>query len=107
MRPSYFLLAVTSCFVAYSSISQAGSVHLDTFDCGQNKITLGMTTAQLKAQCDPIKKPSFIKKKNRPSPNAADKVDAFEQWLYKAKGRDDTYVLLKNGKVVRIFSTKK
>ena len=92
-----------------SSNLWAGSVvDYETLNCGDNEIEIGMKMNEIKSGCGPNWEPAFISKHDRPAlrKDNADgkKMDHFEKWIYRAAGKADTHVLLKNGEVIRIFS---
>ena len=87
----------------------AGSADLERLACGNKAIEIGMSSTEIQTNCGTSWQPSFTVKTTRPGLHA-DKDgqvpdDHFEKRMYKAAGKSDTHVLLKNGEVIRIFTT--
>lgn len=91
-----------------AGIAAAETVDLTSYRCGQNAIKIGMTPNQIQSQCGAEKEPVFISKHSRPALHASaddqNKNDYFEKWMYSDEGQGATHVLLKNGKVIKIFT---
>ncbi|MCX4188104.1 DUF2845 domain-containing protein [Methylophaga sp. OBS4] len=88
----------------------AGSItDLTELNCGNKAIQIGMSPQDIKTICGRNWEPAFISKHIRPALHADEdgKVsnDYFEKWMYKAADKSDAHVLLKNGEVIRIFTT--
>lgn len=99
----FMLVAVTG----WSHIAVAGSADLSSLACGNQAIELGMSPEQIKSTCGQHWEPAFISKHERPALGADDgSSDHFEKWMYKEAGKKDTHVVIKNGEVVRIFTTR-
>jgi hypothetical protein len=101
------IIAITALMMSGSL--WAGSVDLSSFNCGSKAIEIGMSPADIKASCGQNWEPAFISKHTRPALHADEEGevsnDYFEKWMYKAADMSDTHVLLKNGEVIRIFTT--
>jgi hypothetical protein len=102
---------VTTTFLFFTALSWAGCtwsgsvVDLTGFDCGTGTIEIGMSPEDIKRSCGNNCEPVFVSKHERPALKG-DAMDHFEKWLYKAAaGQNETHVLLKNGEVIRIFTT--
>lgn len=92
------------------SVSFAGSLEMESYQCGKKAIEVGMTIEEIQIVCGGYTSPFYISKHVRPSLHAAEDGstpdDLFEKWMYKTAGQNDTHVLIKNGVVVRIFTTQ-
>jgi hypothetical protein len=100
---------LTAIALLTTSVSMAGSLEMESFQCGKNAIEVGMTVDEVKTVCASYV-PSYISKHARPALRAAKDGstpdDLFEKWMYKTAGSNDTHVLIKNGVVVRIFTNQ-
>ncbi len=109
MRSFWFGLAALG--LSFSGFAQAGSSqYLDSYSCGKAAIEIGMKIDQIKHLCGQSWKPSNVVRSVRPALKVGkDGVrleDNFEKWMFKTLRNGSTHVLLKNGEVIRIFTTK-
>lgn len=95
------------------------SVHADTselssYRCGNNLIKKGMTPADIEDTCGRRGEPDRVFRKDvqkadpylRYSDGTMPVVtEQYVYWVYEPYGKFDTYVVFKNGRVVRIYST--
>lgn len=98
------MMLFTSCAATTSAF--ADSTDLTAFNCGQHNITIGMSPSDIKQNCS--QQPAFVNLSKRPAlKQPADgtlKQDVFEKWMYSSAGQPATHVLIKNDKVIRIFT---
>lgn len=88
--------------------AHAGSTSTEMMPCGSNKITLGMTPDEIIDTCGQAGEPSMVTEHVRPAvgDNAEHDTDVFEKWLYPmGDNRGNSHVVIKNGEVVKIFTT--
>lgn len=97
------ILIITGLFLTQMTVVHA--TEQKQFSCGKAKIELGMTPEQIKLVCGKSWKPSYISEHHRPSLKEDKKMDHFIKWMYKTGTKTATHILIKNGKVVRIFQT--
>lgn len=106
MRLKAMLLLVMAA-TGWHGLAVAGSTDLSSLACGEKAIKLGMSPQDIKSTCGQNWKPAYISKHKRPAVGADDgSNDLFEKWMYKAAGKKDTHVVIKNGEVVRIFTVR-
>lgn len=105
MRFISIIVALTA--LSWMSNATAGSTDLSSLPCGTQAIKLGMSPEDIRTTCGQQWEPAFISKHTRPALGADDgSSDYFEKWMYKTADKKDTHVILKNGEVVRIFTTR-
>lgn len=97
------ILQVSALLLGSMSLAQATDIK--EFDCGYGVVKPNMTPEQIKLACGSNWVPSYISEHERPSAKDKSKTDYFEKWMYKHTRSEATHVLLKNGRVVRIFTT--
>lgn len=87
---------------------------LDSYRCGNKLIKLGMTAQDIFNTCGASGEPSrtFTKEEQKANPYARYSdgtmpvhTDHYDYWLYEPYGKFDTYVVFRNGRVIRIYST--
>ncbi len=105
----FFLLA----FLPFST-AFADNKELNSYRCGNKLIQLGMTQQDIFNTCGPNGEPSKVLTKDVNKANPYERysdgtmpvyTDQYVYWLYEPYGKYDTYVVFKNGRVVRIYST--
>ncbi|WP_289282257.1 MULTISPECIES: DUF2845 domain-containing protein [unclassified Methylophaga] len=109
MRLFWFSLAALG--LGFSGVSHAGSSeYLDSYSCGKSAIEIGMNIDEIKLMCGQTWQPSNVVKSVRPALEVGKDgerlQDNFEKWMFKTVSDGSTHVLLKNGEVIRIFTTQ-
>lgn len=98
------LLSVMSVSVHAGSMSTS----TDAMPCGSNAVTLGMTPEEIINTCGQKGEPAMVTEHVRPAvgEDVEHTEDVFEKWLYPTSDRrGNTHVVIKNGEVVKIFTT--
>lgn len=89
--------------------AHAGGNSAEVMPCGSNQITLGMTPDEIIDTCGKAGEPAMVTEHVRPAlgENVSENAeDVFEKWLYPTTDRrGNTHVVIKNGEVVKIFTT--
>ncbi|HET8806750.1 MAG TPA: hypothetical protein VFM76_00050 [Methylophaga sp.] len=100
-----YIFSGLTLLLSSSIVFAGGSKEVESVSCGiSSAIEVGMTPADVKSQCGKSWEPSYISEHIRPSSNGDE--DVFHKWLVHPKGLPETHVLLKNGEVVRIFTSQ-
>ncbi len=95
-------------FTVLAFSAHAGSTSTESMPCGSNQITLGMTPTEIINTCGEAGEPSMVTEHIRPAlgDSAENDEDVFEKWLYPMNDRrGNSHVVIKNGEVVKIFTT--
>lgn len=107
----FFCLASIALGLSFTGLAHAGSSqYLDHYSCGKSAIEVGMDVDQIMHVCGENWQPSNVVKSVRPALKVGKDgerlQDNFEKWMFKTMSKGSTHVLLKNGKVIRIFTTQ-
>lgn len=96
-------------FSTLTASAYAGSTSTEIMPCGSNQITLGMTPDEIIDTCGKAGEPAMVTEHVRPAlgENVSKTAeDVFEKWLYPTDdNRGNAHVVIKNGEVVKIFTT--
>lgn len=103
----YYALLLAGGLALSSSTILADTVDLSTYNCGNHHIEIGMSATAIKQRCqvEPShttrhERPALKKSKTETQPQS----DIFEKLLYSDNIQGTTHVLIKNDKVIRIFT---
>lgn len=106
---SLISVSMATLLVSASALAGNSSSHESSMACGANSITIGMSTDDIKAICGQYWEPAFISVHTRPVlrkvADSEQENDQFEKWLYRIVEKQETHVIIKNDKIVKIFNT--